>query len=132
MLFHHLRQRRQEHQRQHHREVFDDEPAHGDAAVRGIQLVALLERPSSTTVLATDSASPSTSPPPMPQPHSAAMPVPMAVATAICAMAPGMAMPRHGQQRVHREMQADAEHQQDDADLGELGGDLRSRRRTRA
>ncbi len=48
----------------------------------------------STTVLATDSASPSTRPAPKPQPQSSASATPHAVATAICAMAPGSAMAR--------------------------------------
>ena len=45
--------------------------------------------------------------------------MPSSVATAICTMAPGMAMADR-QQILQREMQADAEHQQDDADLGEF------------
>ena len=47
---------------------------------------------SSTTVLATDSASPNTSPGPQSHPSSHARPIPMSVANAICPMAPGMAM----------------------------------------
>ena len=38
-------------------------------------------------------------------------------------MAPGMAM-AHGQQVLEREMEPDAEHQQDDAELGELVGEV--------
>ena len=49
---------------------------------------------SSTTVLATESASPNTMPAPMPQPASQASPTPSAVAKAICTTAPGIAMPR--------------------------------------
>ena len=41
-------------------------------------------------------------------------------------------MARTRQQLVQREMQADAEHQQDDADLGELGGEPRIGDKTRA
>jgi hypothetical protein len=37
------RERGQEHQREHHREILDDEPADGDPAVQGIELVALFE-----------------------------------------------------------------------------------------
>ena len=39
-----VRQRGQHHQREHHRQVFDDQPADGDLAFRGLQRVALLER----------------------------------------------------------------------------------------
>ncbi|MNX57446.1 hypothetical protein D3C86_882630 [compost metagenome] len=49
---------------------------------------------SSTTVLATDSASPNTSAVPQLQPHHMASPPPSSVATAICAMAPGSAILR--------------------------------------
>jgi hypothetical protein len=47
-----------------------------------------------TTVLATDSATPKTMPAPSPQPCSHASAAPSAVATAICASAPGIAMAR--------------------------------------
>ena len=40
--------------------------------------------------------------------------------------------PPDGQQLLEVELQPDAEHQQDDADFGELLGDLRRRRRSRA
>ena len=46
--------------------------------------------------------------------------MPSTVATAICTIAPGRAMRRTDEQVVEREVQADAEHQQDHADLGEL------------
>ena len=49
---------------------------------------------SSTTVLATDSASPNTSAAPRSQPHARATPAPSAVATTICTIAPGTAMRR--------------------------------------
>ena len=49
---------------------------------------------SSTTVLATESASPNTIAAPGGQPHSIAVPAPSAVATAICTNAPGTAMLR--------------------------------------
>jgi hypothetical protein len=49
---------------------------------------------SSTTVLATDSASPNTSAAPGLQPHHIARPPPRSVATAICASAPGSAILR--------------------------------------
>ncbi len=37
-------QRRQQHQRQHHREVFDDEPSDGNAPARGLDQTAFLKR----------------------------------------------------------------------------------------
>ena len=49
---------------------------------------------SSTTVLATDNATPKISAPGSDQPQAVARPAPSAVATAICTTAPGMAMPR--------------------------------------
>ena len=52
------------------------------------------------------------------------MPAPIAVATAICATAPGSAIARTRHQVADREVQADAEHQQDHADLGELAGEV--------
>ena len=78
---------------------------------------------STTTVLATESARPNTSPPPSGQPSSSPSPTPSAVATTICAIAPGHRDGAHRQQILERELQPDAEHQQDDADLGELVGD---------
>ena len=77
---------------------------------------------SSTTVLATDSARPKTRPAPIDQPSHQASPMPSSVATAIWTTAPGMAIARTDSRSFEREMQADAEHQQDDADLGELVG----------
>ena len=49
---------------------------------------------SSTTVLATESASPNTNPAASDQPSRYANPIPSSVATAICATAPGTAMLR--------------------------------------
>ena len=48
----------------------------------------------STTVLATDSDSPSTSPPPRPQPSATPSMTPSSVATTICPSAPGIAIAR--------------------------------------
>jgi hypothetical protein len=50
----------------------------------------------------------------------------IAVATTIWPMAPGIGDARTRQQVLHREMQADAEHQQDDADLGQLAASAMS------
>ena len=53
-------------------------------------------------------------------PHSRASPCRAASRPAICASAPGNRDGADRQQILEREMQADPEHQQDDADLGEL------------
>ena len=45
---------------------------------------------------------------------------------------PGHGHPADGQQLLEVELQADAEHQQDDADLGELLGQIAGRRRSPA
>ena len=59
----HAGERRQQHQREHRDEVFHHQPADRDAAVaRRRACRSLLERRSSTTVLATDSASPKSRP----------------------------------------------------------------------
>ena len=47
------------------------------------------------------------------------------MATALCATAPGNRDAPHRQQFLEVELQPDAEHQQDDADLGELLGQRR-------
>ena len=47
------------------------------------------------------------------------------MATTLCATRAGHGDPPHGQQLLEVELQADAEHQQDDADLGELLGQRR-------
>ena len=86
--------RRQQHQRQHHRDVLDDEPADGDAAALGLHEAPLLQRPQQhhgarhRQRQAEDE--PAAGRPAEPQ----ASPQPSSVATAICASAPGMAMAR--------------------------------------
>ena len=55
--------------------------------------------------------------------HSIASARPRAVAPAICTMAPGMAIARTDRRSLQREMQADAEHQENHADLGEFVGE---------
>jgi hypothetical protein len=85
---------------------------------------------SSTTVLATDSARPKTSPAPSVQPSSEARPMPQQRGAADLGDRAGHGDARAPEQVLEREMQADAEHQQDDADLGELVGEF-DRRRSR-
>ena len=82
----------------------------------------------STTVLATAIAMPSTRPAASGQAERSRRPRRRpAVATRLCPIAPGIATPPDRQQVVEVEVQADAEHQQDDADLGELRGRCRHR-----
>ncbi len=118
-------QRRQQHQRQHHREVLDDQPADRDAAALGLDQPPLLQRAQqhdgagdrqreAEHEAARRSASRA----------AQASPMPSSVATAICTTAPGIAIARTDSRSFEREMQADAEHQQDDADLGQLVGEL--------
>ncbi len=116
----HARQRRQQHQCQHHRQVFDDQPADGDPPPFRLQQPPLLQRAQ--------------------QHHGARHREGEAEHQAGArrpAEQPGEPgpqrrrqrdlhdRPRHGdgahrQQVLEREMQADAEHQQDDAHLGQL------------
>ena len=78
----------------------------------------------STTVLATARAMPKIRPADqLPAERTAQEASPSAVATALCATAPGTATPPDGEQLLEVELQADAEHQQDDADLGQLLGE---------
>ena len=58
--------------------------------------------------------------PERPAPQRSPTATPSAVAMAICATAPGNAMRRTANRSCEREVQADAEHQQHDADLREL------------
>ena len=127
-------QRRQQHQHQHHDQVLDHQPADGDAAVDRCRGQA--------PALPAPSAAPPCWPPTAPgrtpgpaatlQPHLSATPMPSAVAMTICTTAPGSAMRAHRQQVVEREVQADAEHQQHHADLGQLRRRSRCRRRSPA
>ena len=110
-------QRRQQHQRQHHRQILDDQPADRDAAALGLDQPALLQRA---------------------QQHDRRGDRKRKAENEACAdgpaKSPGEARAQHccegdlndssrhgdGADRkkiLQREMQADAEHQQDDADL---------------
>ncbi len=113
-------QRRQQHQCQHHREILDDQPADRDAAALGLDHPALLQRS---------------------QQHHGAGDRQRQAKNQACADRPAehpgergaerrseadlhdCARNRDGanrQQVLQREMQADAEHQQDDAHLGKF------------
>ena len=118
----HAGERRQQHQRQHHGEVLDDEPADRDAAALGVEQPALLQRA---------------------QQHDGARDRQREAEDEAGAERPAQPpAERHAERRrdgdlrrgagdgdgadrkqvLEREMQADAEHQQDDADFGELVG----------
>ena len=73
-----------------------------------------------TTVLATEIAMPKTMPADQPHPKATPIRVPSSVATRLWTQGAGQGHPPHGEQLLEVELQADAEHQQDDADLGEL------------
>ena len=115
-------ERRQQHEHQNHDEVLDDEPADARRPSwrRARRRSASMRR--TTTVLATDEARPSSEPAATVQPHASARPTPAGTETAICARAPRTAIRSDGGQIGEREVQADPEHEQDDADLGELLG----------
>ncbi len=76
---------RQQHEREDHRQVLDDEPADRDPAVDRVERVAFFQgtQEDDRTGLATDSASPSTIPAPRLQPQLSDTAAPMAVATTI-------------------------------------------------
>ena len=74
-------------------------------------------------MLATETARPSTSPPPTPQPSAMPSAMPSERRDEGLADGPRDGDAPHGEQVPEREVDADAEHQQDHADLGELGGD---------
>ena len=116
-------ERRQQHEREDHREVLDDQPADGDAAALGLDQAALLQRAQQHDRAGDrqrEAEHEARADRPAEHPGRGAMP--STVALAICTSAPGMAIARTDSRSSQREVQADAEHQQDDADLGEVLG----------
>jgi hypothetical protein len=75
-------------------------------------------------VLATDSARPKTRPDPRLHPHQWATPIPRAGGDGDLDQRARHRDAPHGEQVFHREVEAHPEHQQDDADLGELSREL--------
>ena len=118
-------ERRQQHEHDDGEHVLDDEPA--DRDVPGAVCSWRLSESTriSTTVLATDSDRPKTIAAAQAQPKACAASAPSPVATALCSDGAGNGDAPHGQQFLEVELQADAEHQQDDADFGELLGEMR-------
>ena len=117
-------QRRQEHQCEDHREVLDDQPADGDVAVLRVELVALLERAQQYDRTCDRQRQAEYQPggqaPSPPARKRRADP------RCDCDLRNGTGQGdgAHAQQRRHRKVQADTEHQQDHADFGELGGEV--------
>ena len=115
---------RQQHQRQHHGKVLDDQPADGDAAVGTFQQVALLQGLQEHDGAGHREAEPDHQAGaqwPAPQPAQAD-----AQGGRENDLEDGArhGEPSHRQQVGRGEVQPDAEHQQDDADLGQLHGKL--------
>ena len=112
------------HQRDHREEVFDDQPADRDVA--GLACEDRCCRTStriSTTVLATASARPRTRPADQSQPNARASSGAEAGRDRALRDRARDGDAPHREQLLDVELQADAEHQEDDADLGELLGE---------
>ena len=117
-------ERRQQDQHQDRRDVLDDQPADRDAAALGLDQAALLHRPQQHDGAGDREREPE---------HQTAAERP---AQRMSQRHPEQGRDRdlsdgsrdrdraHRQQVAEREMQADAEHQQDHPDLGELIGDV--------
>ena len=115
-------ERRQQHQREHHHEVLDDQPADGDAAVRAIEHAR-----APRARAAARRCSPPTAPGRTRGPRRGSSPSSRRASDAERRRRPRSARPRPARRCARtasrsamREVQADAEHQQDHADLGQL------------
>jgi hypothetical protein len=114
------RQRRQHHEREDHGDVLDDQPADGDAPAIGLEQAALLQGPQQHDRArhrqrqAEDDAGPDRPAEPPRQAH------PEEGRGRDLEHRTGNRDRPHRQQVREREMQADAKHQQDDADLGQF------------
>ncbi len=124
LAFQKSRQRRQQHQRQHHGEVLDDQPADRDASALGVDQPPLLQRAQQHDGGGDRQRETE---------HEPAAERPAKPGRKADAHQrrrddlhdrAGHGDRAHRQQVLQREMQADAEHQQDDADLGELVGEM--------
>jgi hypothetical protein len=118
------RQRGQEHEREHHHQILDDEPADGDPPVHGLNQAPVLQSPQQHD-RARDGEGETEHQPvvelPAPKPRDA---------RAQSGRAGDLADrsrhrdPADGPEVADREVHADPEHQQDDADLRDLRGQL--------
>ena len=113
----------QQDQHQHHGEVLDDEPAHGDAPALGLDQPPLLQQAEQHHGARHGKGDAED------EPGSPAPALPPAERHGQrdgeegLGAGAGNGDAAYRQQVLKREMQADAEHQEDDADLGELVGD---------
>ena len=114
------RQRRQQHQRQHHGEVFDDQPADGDAAPLGLDQPALLQGAQQHDRDGDRQRQPEHQPRAERPAEQPGEPAPSSRRERHLDDGAGHGDRPHRQQILQRKMQADAEHQQDDADLGQF------------
>ena len=116
--------RRQQDEHDDREQVLDDEPADRDAALGRVEVAAVHERPEQDHGAGDRDGQaedePATDAPAEGQPETRRR---ASVATRIWPMAPGDGDGPHGQQVADREVDADPEHQQDHAELGQLGGD---------
>src|SRR5207342_2405733 len=121
------RDRRQQHEHQHHREVFDDQPADGDPAVHRFEHAACFQRAEQHHGARHRQGEAE---------HDRRAPRPSPLHREERAHRrgredlqhrAGQGDLAHGKQIVEREMQADAEHQEHHADFDELGGQARVR-----
>ncbi len=121
------RERRQQHEHEHHREVFDDEPADRDAAIDRVEHASALERAQQHDRACDRQRQPeheAGAETPAPQARNADAEYRRSRHLHDGARQRDLA---YRKQIVEREMKANAEHQQHDADLGELSGDLEIR-----
>ena len=110
----------QQHQGQHHRQIFDDEPADRDTPPLGIDEAPLLQRPQQNHGAGDRQRSRTPGSPPSCQPKAQAKPMPSSGGDRDLHDGAGNGDGADREQVIQGEMQADAEHQQDDADLGEF------------
>ena len=116
------RDRRQEHQDQHGEEVLDHQPSHGDPAIGGVHQTAVLQRAEEHHRARDREAKPEDEAcPPRPAPEMGHARAEQRGDRDLHRGA-GQGDPSHRHQVVEREMNPHAEHQQDDADLGQLLG----------
>ena len=119
-------ERRQEDEHEHGDDVFHDEPADRGVSFRRIDAAVIHQRAQQARrCWRPKPRCQESSPVCHVQPTATARPVQASVAAVLCPSAPGTAIERTASRSFKLKVQADAEHQQDHADLRELGRDLR-------
>ena len=112
--FHHPGDGGQQNQRQHHYQIFNNQPAYRDLPALAVYQLPLFKRAQHTTVLAVERHSPNTIPVMIDQPSTAESAMPSSVATYLGDRSRyGDRLYRH--QILQGKMQPDAKHQQDHA-----------------